>query len=261
MIVPLRSVRNNSPAEMEAFERVCDTLAGFDAALDAEWADGFLHALASGPHLPALEKWLPALCGDAFERAFADPPSAAQAQRALLVRLKVICEQLDPAALLDDGHSMRLDPLMSEWDDAMRAEMVQQGTMSAEDAALLQTGALWAQGFFEGVEAFQDLWLPPADEDAATTLALMLESVAALMLAADSADYAAFLASHHNGRPAPTRDDLLADACYSVQDLRVFWVDHALRPTTRRVAAVPGRNEPCPCGSGRKYKKCHGAAA
>jgi preprotein translocase subunit SecA len=22
-----------------------------------------------------------------------------------------------------------------------------------------------------------------------------------------------------------------------------------------------GRNEPCPCGSGRKYKKCHGAEA
>jgi SEC-C motif-containing protein len=24
-------------------------------------------------------------------------------------------------------------------------------------------------------------------------------------------------------------------------------------------AAPPGRNEPCPCGSGAKYKKCHGA--
>jgi preprotein translocase subunit SecA len=26
------------------------------------------------------------------------------------------------------------------------------------------------------------------------------------------------------------------------------------------VRAVPkvGRNEPCPCGSGKKYKKCHG---
>jgi hypothetical protein len=23
----------------------------------------------------------------------------------------------------------------------------------------------------------------------------------------------------------------------------------------------PGRNEPCPCGSGKKFKKCHGAAA
>ncbi|MYA29588.1 MAG: hypothetical protein F4Z24_10065, partial [Nitrospira sp. SB0666_bin_27] len=23
--------------------------------------------------------------------------------------------------------------------------------------------------------------------------------------------------------------------------------------------AKVGRNEPCPCGSGKKYKKCHGA--
>jgi uncharacterized protein len=26
-----------------------------------------------------------------------------------------------------------------------------------------------------------------------------------------------------------------------------------------RKAAEPGRNDPCPCGSGKKYKKCHGA--
>jgi uncharacterized protein YecA (UPF0149 family) len=26
-------------------------------------------------------------------------------------------------------------------------------------------------------------------------------------------------------------------------------------------AAVIGRNDPCPCGSGKKYKKCHGANA
>ena len=26
-----------------------------------------------------------------------------------------------------------------------------------------------------------------------------------------------------------------------------------------KAAKAPGRNEPCPCGSGRKYKKCHGA--
>jgi len=32
-------------------------------------------------------------------------------------------------------------------------------------------------------------------------------------------------------------------------------------PVGRATAAVPevGRNDPCPCGSGRKYKKCHGA--
>jgi uncharacterized protein len=35
------------------------------------------------------------------------------------------------------------------------------------------------------------------------------------------------------------------------------WRPARLEPV--RVAPVPGRNEPCPCGSGRKYKKCCGA--
>ncbi|HVB58199.1 MAG TPA: preprotein translocase subunit SecA [Candidatus Acidoferrales bacterium] len=32
-------------------------------------------------------------------------------------------------------------------------------------------------------------------------------------------------------------------------------------PKPIRAAAKIGRNDPCPCGSGKKYKKCHGAAA
>ena len=27
----------------------------------------------------------------------------------------------------------------------------------------------------------------------------------------------------------------------------------------KRTEAKVGRNDPCPCGSGKKYKKCHGA--
>ena len=30
----------------------------------------------------------------------------------------------------------------------------------------------------------------------------------------------------------------------------------ARKPVT--VDKAPGRNDPCPCGSGKKYKKCHG---
>lgn len=33
-----------------------------------------------------------------------------------------------------------------------------------------------------------------------------------------------------------------------------------LRRTPQRSQPRPGRNEPCPCGSGRKFKVCHGAA-
>jgi preprotein translocase subunit SecA len=31
-------------------------------------------------------------------------------------------------------------------------------------------------------------------------------------------------------------------------------------PKPVRAGAKVGRNEPCPCGSGKKYKKCHGAS-
>ncbi|HET8625031.1 MAG TPA: preprotein translocase subunit SecA [Gemmatimonadales bacterium] len=40
-------------------------------------------------------------------------------------------------------------------------------------------------------------------------------------------------------------------------------VTSSLGPVGRPVSTVPevGRNDPCPCGSGKKYKKCHGAGA
>ena len=43
---------------------------------------------------------------------------------------------------------------------------------------------------------------------------------------------------------------------------RWVYVDGEINPKapTRRVVQV-GRNDPCPCGSGKKYKKCCGAAA
>jgi len=35
--------------------------------------------------------------------------------------------------------------------------------------------------------------------------------------------------------------------------------DGSAAPAARRPAAKVGRNDPCPCGSGKKYKKCHGS--
>jgi preprotein translocase subunit SecA len=35
----------------------------------------------------------------------------------------------------------------------------------------------------------------------------------------------------------------------------------ASQPTQRRTGEKVGRNDPCPCGSGKKYKKCHGTEA
>ncbi|MBI2535773.1 MAG: SEC-C domain-containing protein [Gemmatimonadetes bacterium] len=37
--------------------------------------------------------------------------------------------------------------------------------------------------------------------------------------------------------------------------------DPSDRPAQARALPKVGRNDPCPCGSGKKYKKCHGAGA
>jgi len=34
---------------------------------------------------------------------------------------------------------------------------------------------------------------------------------------------------------------------------------HAYGAVPTEASAKVGRNDPCPCGSGKKYKKCHGA--
>ncbi|MDP1646789.1 MAG: UPF0149 family protein [Rubrivivax sp.] len=251
---------DSSEAELAAFDTICERLAGFDDVLSFESIDGFLTALAAGPQLPAVEDWLPAMCGDAFDRAFADPEDHAQALRPLQARLDVLRRQLDPEALLERADEMRLLPLLAEYTDTDRQRVVDEGVMTAEEATFLQSGALWAQGFLDATEAFPEIWVEPTDEATAVDFGILVDQIAALLLPPGS-DEARTHAALYWPTGEPTRDDLLSEACWAVQDLRLYWVDHAPRPATRRVAPTPGRNDPCPCGSGRKYKKCHGAPA
>ena len=59
-----------------------------------------------------------------------------------------------------------------------------------------------------------------------------------------------------NGMPQSLRED----AFFRREDGRWYYVDgnvHGQDPYRRETPKV-GRNEPCPCGSGKKYKKCCG---
>jgi uncharacterized protein len=249
---------DSSEAELEAFDATCERLAGFGNEIHFESIDGFLTALAAGPSLPEPEDWLPAMCGDAFERAFADPEDQAQALRSLQARLQVLRRQLDPEALLDRPEEMRLLPLMAEYTEEDRQRAVDEAGLKAEEAALLQTGVLWAEGFMDALDAFPEIWVEPTDEEDAIDFGVLVDQIAALVLPPGS-DEAREHAEQYWPDQEPTREDLLAEACWAVQDLRLFWVDHAPKPVTRHVLPAPGRNDPCPCGSGKKYKKCHGA--
>ena len=45
-----------------------------------------------------------------------------------------------------------------------------------------------------------------------------------------------------------------------LEHARMAGAGDAAAPAQRRVGEKVGRNDPCPCGSGKKYKKCHGAS-
>ncbi len=57
------------------------------------------------------------------------------------------------------------------------------------------------------------------------------------------------------------RMGLIAELPECIAELSGFWTaagGAAPREPVRK-EPLPGRNDPCPCGSGKKYKKCHGA--
>ena len=57
------------------------------------------------------------------------------------------------------------------------------------------------------------------------------------------------------------RMSLIAELPECIAELGGFWTAAggvSPREPVRR-EPLPGRNDPCPCGSGKKYKKCHGA--
>jgi len=256
----VRPPRQSSAAEFEAFAQVCERLAGFDESASPEAVDGWLAALACGPIQVGADAWLVELLGDAFERTFADPPDRAQALAVLEARLTVLRDQLDAEALLDDPDEPRLEPYLLEWTDEERERALAESGLDAEDVHLLRTGAQWAAAVLEGLDALPAIGATAgdADDEAQAVHDELLRQIEALLLSPDSDDWRDYAADFHPQRE-PTRDDLVRDACYALQDLRIWWLDHAPRPATRRVESKPGRNDPCPCGSGRKYKKCHGA--
>jgi uncharacterized protein len=250
-------IPRNNDAEMKALEDVCTRLVGFDRDLGYERIDGFLTGLAAGPRLPEPQVWRQAMLGDTFERVFADPADQTRAMVALQARLHVLCKQLDPQALFEDPDALRLEPLMEEWSDEAVARVLAEGLPDVLVEMLL-TGREWGVGFMLAQAAFEHLWAPPEDDQASEQFEAALSHIAVLTWPVTDVDYQQHLQKFY-ANAAPTRDELISQALWSVQDLRMHWVDFAPVTQTIRVDSKPGRNDPCPCGSGKKFKKCHGA--
>jgi uncharacterized protein len=244
--------------EIEALDTVCQRLAGFDDRVSLEWLDGYMTALASGPRRLDIDEWLPRMADGAYDRAYADPVDAEAGLAAIEARWKVLIQQLDPEQILDDTDVLRLAPLMIELTEEDKQRLVDEGHVQAEEVALLElTGEVWAVGFLDATRDFPADWPEP---DMETEEGQLYDEclVRVVSLTMDPDELKEVFDDLYDGEEL-SRDELIHEALYAAQDLRLYWLDHAPKPPPRRVDALPGRNDLCPCGSGRKFKKCHGA--
>ncbi|MDB5859891.1 MAG: motif domain protein [Ramlibacter sp.] len=120
-------------------------------------------------------------------------------------------------------------------------------------------GQVWALGFMYAVESWPGDWLSPRDADAARMLDSALQDIVALT--EDDTGVPSLSMYSEDGPPSVSdeRLDALGAAIWAVYELRQMWRSLGPRVDPVRKAPEPGRNDPCPCGSGKKYKKCHGA--
>ena len=139
------------------------------------------------------------------------------------------------------------------------ADMPPEEQAGFKDEDLPAFAQVWALGFMFAVESWPEEWASPRDNDAAKWLDGALEAVVAMT----EDDSAAPEISPLNEEGAPStsiaRLNAFGEAIWAVYDLRELWKTMGPKVETVRVQATPGRNDLCYCGSGRKYKKCHGA--
>jgi uncharacterized protein len=142
------------------------------------------------------------------------------------------------------------------------------GAVAALDAAaraelgvqeLPAYGQVWAAGFMFVVENWPEEWTAPRDKDAAGWLNGALDSIVALT--EDDEDPPTVSMHLEDGPPSVSVSRLngVADAIWAVYNLRQLWQSLGPRVEAVRKEVAPGRNDPCWCGSGKKFKKCHGA--
>jgi uncharacterized protein len=127
-------------------------------------------------------------------------------------------------------------------------------------------GQQWAEGFMAVVQAWPEEWKGPRNSDARAWRASALGFVEALTHAdTDAATQPAFADGDDDGDSAATvsatRMKAFSDALWSVYSMREMWRKLGPRVSAAQSRPRPGRNDPCSCGSGRKYKKCCGPAA
>ncbi len=271
-----------------------DDFARLDALLDAtgnenamvvEEIDGFLAALACAPDAIGEDALLAHVLGIEPADEGSTPPGGAESMppggaEAMPLGGEAMPPPRGPgASSLSTAHAEIATLLRRHAARVVGAlEAGEFGPVLSYDDEGNADGVAWAVGFLRGVELHPESWNAMLDEKDFDDALEAMESLAATIDddAEDDADVDAEDDADDDER-APSapgsraeRDALIDRMIGDVADIHEYfrpWRAAGTTPAAMRVETVRrtepkiGRNEPCPCGSGRKYKNCCGRAA
>ena len=210
---------------------------------------GFLFAVVSCPETILPSEWMPQIYrGKSAE--FRDLEEAQAVLPSIMALYnRMASDRASENPRLPPGISLRTPPMANLESDAPIS--------------------LWSRGFAYGYGWIEESWeaveKTPFDEDLGAAL-LVLTFFAKRGVAED-------FTRESTRRPRPTLEEMAAMARSALRDaMRTYVqmgkiVERAVGEAERRLSARretrpasrAGRNEPCPCGSGKKFKKCCGA--
>ncbi len=260
---------NPAPLEMQAFDELDaildDLRTRYDETPQWEFCEGFMAAVVCMRRPMAEDEVLAALLGtpmaneppDAESGSFSD---AAQRERFLTLwhqRSQEVTTALDSEVnSLEDDRCYH--PEVMDVRGAV-AEMAPEERAKFSSEELPAFAQVWALGFMFAVEYWPEEWAAPRDKDAAKWLNGGLDAIVAMTEDDTATPEVAPLSEDGAHSTSIARLNAFGEAIWAVYDLRELWKTIGPRVETVRAVATPGRNDLCDCGSGKKYKKCHGA--
>jgi len=223
------------PLSEDELNRLGKFLDGIGApAMNMESLDGYFAALICDPDMVLPSEYLPGIWGEDF--CFDSDHQATDILGLLMRHWGTISSALFRTLKQPDVYM----PVLLEDDE---------GVAHGND---------WARGFMRGVQAHTASWreLVASDEHGGPLIPIML------------------LAYEHDPdpamRPEPVapdkREEILSMMIAGLTQIYRYFEPHRRSRTSasspaplRREGRKIGRNEPCPCGSGIKYKRCCGS--
>lgn len=207
-------------------------LAGFlvsrqvpDSTMSIEMLDGFFTALVIGPDMVMPSQYLPVIWG-ALDGEGPDWDSPGQAEYVFTLLTKH-WNAIAARRLANAEHR----PIIDNFGMAMPGEE-------------------WAEGFVTGIEMQNEAWGPIFDDRRADQIVMPI-----LALCGDTPD------AVQEQLTAGMRQTILDQLPAAVQMIAAYWRAPNQGFPRREPARSTkvGRNELCPCGSGKKFKKCCGS--